>query len=347
MSSPAPKVSVLIPTYNYGRFLPLTIESILKQDFEDFELIISDDSSTDDSTQILAAYAQRDPRIRIHRHEPNLGMVANWNWCLQQARGEYIKYLFGDDMLAHPSALSRLVAMLDAHPRASLAASARLTIDENSQVTGLWDDIRREGLHGGPSMIASCLRNSINLPGEPSVVLFRRSQALRGYDLHMRQIVDLEMWFHLLLQGDLIYTGEPLCCFRIHGLQQTAVNRQNHTGDLEMARLLEVYLPELSQNVTPPLGRWACARIRYRAALQLRKKKRCDTVFASKLESIQSKIPAFIRACCWIDHRLRRPFENFSRSTRKRYRKCRLSQGIPIQRTFMKGLALGYRPPAG
>ena len=239
MLPPAPAISVLIPTYNYGRFLPQTIESILRQDFDDYELILSDDCSSDQTAAVLGAYADRDPRLRIQRHPQNLGMVPNWNWCLHQARGRYIKYVFGDDLLAHPSALSRLKNLLDENPRASLAASARITLDDTSAVTGIWDDLGTSGLVSGPRTIQQCLRRSLNLPGEPSSVIFRREQALRAFDPAFRQLVDLEMWMHLLTQGDFAYIAEPLCCFRIHGQQQTAVNRQNQIGVLELPSLLE------------------------------------------------------------------------------------------------------------
>src|SRR5471032_2980636 len=104
----APKVSVLIPTYNYARFLPEAIESILAQDFQDFELLISDDCSTDNSAEVIARYAAQDKRIRFQIHSANLGMVQNWNWCLSQARGEFIKYVFGDDKLASPTAITQM-----------------------------------------------------------------------------------------------------------------------------------------------------------------------------------------------------------------------------------------------
>ena len=95
----APKISVLVPTYNYARYLPQTIESILRQTHSNFELLISDDASTDGSAEIIRHYADRDSRIRFMIHPTNLGMVANWNWCLQQARGDYVKFVFGDDLL--------------------------------------------------------------------------------------------------------------------------------------------------------------------------------------------------------------------------------------------------------
>jgi glycosyltransferase involved in cell wall biosynthesis len=83
----SPTVSILIPTYNYARHLPAAIESVLDQDFLDFELLIADDASTDNTEEICREYEAKDSRIRFFCHAENLGMVENWNWCLQQARG--------------------------------------------------------------------------------------------------------------------------------------------------------------------------------------------------------------------------------------------------------------------
>ena len=94
-----PQVSVCIDSFNYGRFLPAAIESVLSQTFTDFELLVVDDCSTDDSFAIAQRYAAGDRRIVARRHERNLGMVRNRNACLALARGDYVKFLHADDFL--------------------------------------------------------------------------------------------------------------------------------------------------------------------------------------------------------------------------------------------------------
>jgi glycosyltransferase involved in cell wall biosynthesis len=121
-----PKVSVLMPAFNYGRFLGEAIESVLAQDFTDYELIIMDDCSADESKAVAERYAGRHPRFRFEVNPRNFGMAPNWNRCLAAAGGVYIKYLFGDDKLASPTALGQLVAMLDSDPSLALAASGRI-----------------------------------------------------------------------------------------------------------------------------------------------------------------------------------------------------------------------------
>jgi len=235
MSSPS--ISILLPTYNYARFLPEAIESVLAQDWTDYELLISDDRSTDGSAAIIAAYAARDPRIRFQLQPVNLGMVANWNWCLRQARGEYVKFLFGDDRLESPRALRALRDALAHHPSASLAASARSILNAESALVGLWDEFREAGLHPGPAVVQRCLRETRNLIGEPSVTLFRRRDAARGFDPRYRQLVDLEFWFHLLEQGDFVYLPDPLCSFRRHTAQQSEQHAIAEVGKWELFEL--------------------------------------------------------------------------------------------------------------
>jgi ADP-heptose:LPS heptosyltransferase/glycosyltransferase involved in cell wall biosynthesis len=312
-------LSVLIPTYNYARYLPETIESVLAQDFTDFEILISDDASTDDSAAVIRRYAAKDPRIRCQLHPANIGMVANWNWCLQQARGDYVKYLFGDDCLASRFALGRMVAMLDANPRAILAASARLVLDENAEITGLWDEIHQPGVHHGPQVVARCLRANRNLVGEPSAVMFRRGGASRGFNPLLRQIVDLEMWFHLLLQGDLVYSPEPLCVFRRHNSQQTAVNRESGVGDLEMIQVLTQYLADPADFRTRTgLGLLAYRRVLFRSLYYLRKSAPSLLGFKAIPEVLQAQLPRRWWIVCWLLHRVTQPFENLGRTIRLR-----------------------------
>ena len=168
-------------------------------------------------------------------------MVANWNYCLSLARGEYVQFLFGDDKLADRQALAKMVRLLEANPSAVLAAAARNIIDDNSEVIEVSSHLGASGLHTGFEVIIRCLEKNANIVGEPSVVMMRRKDALRGFNPEYRQLPDLEMWFHLLERGNAIYTTEPLYSFRKHALQQTAVNRINQIGERESMFLLADY----------------------------------------------------------------------------------------------------------
>lgn len=95
------KVSICVPTYNGSAHLHQTIESARTQTFGDFELLIVDDDSSDDTFAIAAEFARIDSRIRVHRNSQRLGLAGNWNRCLELASGEWIKFLFQDDYLNH------------------------------------------------------------------------------------------------------------------------------------------------------------------------------------------------------------------------------------------------------
>ena len=114
-------------------------------------------------------------------------MVRNWNWCLSQARGEYIKFLFGDDKPASREALGKLLQLLETNASVALAASARHVVGEHSEVLETWDDFRQPGVHHGTEVIAQCLEQDRNLIGEPSAALFRRRCRICNDDLNLRK----------------------------------------------------------------------------------------------------------------------------------------------------------------
>lgn len=241
----SPKVSICIPTYNYANYIAETIESVLCQTYSDFELLIVDDCSKDNTSEIIEFYARKDTRIKFIVNTINLGMVENWNSCLSLARGEYIKFVFGDDLLASPDAIERMVSLLDSNDAVSLVCSARNIIDKSSQVKQIASHFDT-GLMSGSDVINYCLTKQKNLIGEPSVVMFRKCQAERGFNSAYIQIVDLEMWFYLLEQGMFAYINEPLCSFRIHSQQQTEKNSGTVADRIDVIRLLDDFLDHSS-----------------------------------------------------------------------------------------------------
>lgn len=129
----APRLTIGLPVYNSERYVAESIESLLGQSFTDFELIISDNASTDDTPNICERYAKQDPRIRYYRQPRNVGLAPNHNFCVEQARGELFKWAAGDD-LYHRDLLLRCVEVLDERPEAVLVHSYTAMIDEDSQM---------------------------------------------------------------------------------------------------------------------------------------------------------------------------------------------------------------------
>jgi glycosyltransferase involved in cell wall biosynthesis len=237
-----PKISVCIPTYNYGRYISQAIESVLNQSFTDFELLVVDDSSSDLTDEILLKLSAQDSRVRYFRHETNIGMVENWNYCLREARGKYIKYLFGDDFFTSENILEQMASVLDSDDVISLVGSARKFVNSESGANEIQSFSVQNKVLDGTTAINLCITKQQNLIGEPTAVMFRKSQAVRGFDCKYRQLVDLEMWFHLLEQGRYYHFSEPLCAFRVHNEQQTAKNAKELVSMNDTYNLYSEYL---------------------------------------------------------------------------------------------------------
>jgi glycosyltransferase involved in cell wall biosynthesis len=174
-----PRLSVGLPVYNGEKFLAQSIEALLGQTYEDFELIISDNASTDGTASICDSYAKRDARIRYYRQEHNIGCAPNHNFVIEKARGELFKTASHDDLYAR-NLLELCVAALDEHPRVVLAHSWSAVIDESGAVTTLLDYPVNTGADRAPERLRSMLFDGWG-DDEGGVV---RTEVLRRTPLH-------------------------------------------------------------------------------------------------------------------------------------------------------------------
>ena len=214
---PSPTLSVCIPTYCGTAHLGAAIESVLNQDFTDFELIIIDDHSADQTDQLVSTY--HDDRIRYIKNTENLGPEGNWNKCLAEAKGKYFKLLPHDDILAD-TCLSRQVKILDNDTDQSIALvfCARRIVGHHGQtVTTRGYPGAKNGAIAGHAVIKKCIRLGTNLIGEPGAVMFRTRLARQvgAFDGSISYIIDLDYWFRLLLRGNAYYLAQPLAAFRV------------------------------------------------------------------------------------------------------------------------------------
>ena len=131
-----PTLSVIMSVYNAEKYLSQAIESILNQSFEDFEFIIIEDCSTDNSLKIIKNYVINDKRIRIIQKAKNKkmrGFIENLNIGLSEAKGKYIARMDSDD-ISHPDRFEKQVLFLDSHPNVFMVGSAINFIDENGKL---------------------------------------------------------------------------------------------------------------------------------------------------------------------------------------------------------------------
>jgi len=133
--APAPRVSVIMAVYNGARYLTRAVESILTQTFADFEFVIVDDGSTDETPLILASF--QDPRIVLLTNERNLGLTKSLNIGIRASSGEFIARQDADDA-SLPDRLRRQAAYLDAHPTTALVGAGSRWVDENDSVIQEW-----------------------------------------------------------------------------------------------------------------------------------------------------------------------------------------------------------------
>ena len=211
----APRVSVCIPTYNYARYLGPAIESVLAQTFADFELIVCDDASTDDTRAVLEQFD--DPRMRVTFNPVNLGLFPNFNRCLELARGEYVKLLCADDWL-DARYLAEAVNAMDAHPSAGLLTAPGYLVDDEGHPFA----VATAGFGRRPLIpAAEALRRQadfLNPIGMPSNVLLRSSalQAVGHFDEAFAPAGDVHLWIRMLDRFDLAWLPDPRCFLRIH-----------------------------------------------------------------------------------------------------------------------------------
>lgn len=127
------RVSIGMPVYNAGKYLQKTVDALLSQSYENFELILSDNASTDNTEEICRIYARTDHRIRYYRSEMNMGAAWNFNYVFGLSVGEYFKWAAADDLCA-PELLQRCVDVLECHPEVVVCYAKTRIIDEHDVV---------------------------------------------------------------------------------------------------------------------------------------------------------------------------------------------------------------------
>lgn len=255
-----PLVSVVVPNYNYARYLPQRIESILHQSFQDFELILLDDASTDGSLSVLQRYATDSRVSRLEVNTTNTGSpFRQWVKGIRLARGKYVWIAEADD-LADPSFLETCVKHALAHDDFSFAYAGSLLIDADGKVNrkkdvNKWGDRPRHGeaaCFDGRAFAGHNLYWKNYVPNA-SGALFRREYALRvdsGF-ADMRYCGDWLFWFSMAMQGKVVEVYRLLNYFRQHAGKVTVASARSGGGILEDIRIVELMERDL-----PPLGNY-------------------------------------------------------------------------------------------
>lgn len=200
-------------TYNRGQYLGVAIDSVLAQDFNDWELIIVDDGSTDNTSDILLPYLD-DPRIKYFKNEKNLGICETRNRALKESIGEYIAVLDSDDVWLAKDKLSQQVDFLDFNYDYALVGTGVIVIDE------IGKEIKRYLNSEGSVAIKNNLLAK-NLFAHSSV-LYRREMAIKmgSYPLKLNGIEDYDLWLRL---------GSK---YKLHNLPLYSLGYRKHAGNI-------------------------------------------------------------------------------------------------------------------
>ena len=217
-----PAVSVGMPVFNGETYLEVAMSSVLAQSFDDLELIICDNASTDRTGEICQDYAARDRRIRYFRNPQNLGAAPNYNLAFSHARGRYFKWLAHDDRMT-PSYLAKTVRVLDERTDAVLCNSVVQYIDQNGAPIGLYNT----GLALADSQSAAARFGWMVLRSHSCVDFFGliRRETLKDSLLHGSfHGADRALLAQLAIRGRLIQLPAPLVEMREHPNRYTRSN---------------------------------------------------------------------------------------------------------------------------
>ncbi|MEC5198036.1 glycosyltransferase involved in cell wall biosynthesis [Arthrobacter sp. PL16] len=211
-----PLVSIVIPAFNNEDHIRETLRSVTAQTYENVEIIIADHSSTDGTAAAIDEFSA-DPRVRVLSPTPRGGGApANWNRVTQEARGEYVKLVCGDDLL-RPDCVAAQVEAAVAYPGCVMVAARRDIVDDAGEVV-----LGSRGLAGMRGVISAgvavreTVRSGTNPFGEPACVLVRRHALLeRGWDDTHSYMLDVASYMHVLDHGDVFCMEASLASFRV------------------------------------------------------------------------------------------------------------------------------------
>jgi len=217
-----PLLSVCVPVYNGARYLEESLNSLLDQDFTDCELVVVDDCSTDDSAAVIARY--KDQGLRTYRNEQRLGLVGNWNHCLELARGRYVTLFHQDDVM-QPHNLKLKVELLERYPNVGMVYSDVRIIGADGLVQmDHWPipmEPNSDIVVSGKDFFVRLI-SGYNLACCPSVVFRRECYVQLGpFDPRLSFTTDWEMWLRIALHFDVAYLKTPLVHYRLHDSNET------------------------------------------------------------------------------------------------------------------------------
>jgi glycosyltransferase involved in cell wall biosynthesis len=205
-----PMVSVLVTSFNRAAYIEETIESILQQSYTDYEIVISDNCSTDNTMELLEKY-RTNPKIKIHQNETNIGQFANRNKCASLASGKYLKYIDSDDLI-YPWGLQLLVTMMEQFPQAGWGLCSLVQIVEKPYPFQL--SPRSAYLHNYHTFAI--------FDKAPLSAIIKKEvfEQVNGFDVSLNMAGDFDMWQKLALSFPVVLMPDGIVWNRVHPGQE-------------------------------------------------------------------------------------------------------------------------------
>jgi len=258
--SDTPTVSIITPTYNRAKFIKDAIDSVLDQSFSDWELLIVDDGSTDNTSELLTAY-EGDTRI-YYIKQPNRGQSIARNVALSRARGKYIGFLDSDDTW-YPDKLERQCAFLEAHPEVHIVHGDEAIIDEQGRETTR-KNMRRYSGRITPYLLED---NSVSI----TTTLVRREcfESMGGFDSRYGVADDYDLWLRFSVCYRFHYQATLVANYRVMTDQISSDKRRRFYAN---ERIIRDFLTQHQNCLTPTerrrgLSRFFCRKARYFATI--------------------------------------------------------------------------------
>jgi glycosyltransferase involved in cell wall biosynthesis len=335
-----PLVSVCMPAYNAARWIGEAIDSVLDQTYPEFELIVSDNASTDETAAIVSSY--RDRRIRLDTTSTVIPPVANHNRSVSLSKGTFVKFLHADDLLK-PTCLEEMVSAAVDKPRVGLVFAPReiLLDDPDDEANLVWRREHRDlnehfgelrSKNEGRVLFRQILASGItsNWIGEPSAVMVSR-QCLSDvglFNVRIRQIADLDLWIRIMLAYDVCYIPRTLSAYRHHARSVTAMNARLGRDWLDRLWLLEAL------NAEPSLSseeRTAVHRLR-KAALRPAVRSQARHLISGRFWAVGDLLSYCNYRTRVLLGRAPRLSPELGRATEQTPRRCTAASGDPARR---------------
>jgi len=244
-----PLVTIAIPTFNRANFIADAIASSLNQTCEDFELLIVDNASTDNTKEVIDSFS--DPRIRYICNKDNIGILRNWNRCIESAKGRYLLIL-GDDDKLYPEFLKESVSVYDKYPNLGFIFSHCNKVDENGSFMRRWGyDFPPAGYIKGFDYLLLMIKYGCNLTNSSTTLI--RADVFKTVGLFEKRFAantfDFNMWIKIAEHFDVYFINKVLVDYRIHSNQVSELHwrrtkkQTGRTGSyLEIMRALAILL---------------------------------------------------------------------------------------------------------